>query len=175
MPLRTSLSGHLKQQENQSKSSMIVLLMWLARLVNYLDNLPSRPSGILICTHAATIPIIGRILTGTKLESPTEEDFIPWTASLSTFQRCCVKTADVLPDAIPGQALPKVEWEHGSGIGGRWECTVNADCKFLSHGQQRGLRFSGRESFSHAVAAHGLDAGTGLGHIIELEKVDAER
>lgn len=82
------LSGHLKQQENQSKSSMIVLLMWLARLVNDLDNLPSRPNGILICTHAAAIP--------TKPKSPTEEDFIPWTASLSTFWRCCVKTADVL-------------------------------------------------------------------------------
>lgn len=51
---------------------------------------------------------------------------------------------------------------------------MSGQCRVHSHGQERGWRFPGIEFFSHAVAAHGLDAGTGLGRTIEPEKMNAE-
>ena len=44
---------------------------------------------------------------------------------------------------------------------------INADGTILRHRQERGRRFSGKESFNHAISAHGLDSGTGLGRVIE--------
>ena len=137
----------------------------LARMIQELDTIPSSPKSVLLCTHAAILPIIGRILTGRKPASPTEEDFIPWTASLFTFRRRCNAPLNNFLDAPIGCVLPKGENE--VGIGGLWDCLVNADCSYLSHGQQRGWLFSGKESFDGAVTVHGLDAGTGLGITIE--------
>ncbi|KAL8680146.1 MAG: hypothetical protein Q9224_000979 [Gallowayella concinna] len=137
-----------------------------ARMIQELDTHPLNPKSVLICTHAAIIPIIGRILTGNKPKSPTEGDFIPWTASLFTFRRCRVEALDIVSDATLYQALPTIAWENGVGIGGLWECLANGDCSFLSGGKERGWRFSGKESFDHAVVVHGLDAGTGLGVIV---------
>lgn len=133
------------------------------------DNHLSHPISVLICTHAAIIPIIGRILTGNKPKCPTEQDFIPWTASLFTFRRCPTKAVDDVPDALPSQPLPKMVWGNGIGVGGLWECLAIGDCSFLSHGKERGWQFSGKESFDHAVVVHGLDAGTGLGVIVESD------
>lgn len=136
-------------------------------MIQELDILPSSPKSVLLCTHAAILPIIGRILTGRKPTSPTEEDFVPWTASLFTFRRCCNAPLNISLDAPIGRVVPKVLWENGVGVGGLWDCLVNADCSYLSRGQQRGWRFSGKESFDSAVVVHGLDAGTGLGVIVE--------
>ena len=143
----------------------------LARMIQVLDAASQKSESVLLCTHAAALPIIGRVLTGKKPQSPTEEDFVPWTASLSTFRRCCIAPINIPSHPSPNNALPRLDWEDGIGVGGRWECLANADCSFLSHGPQRGWRFSGQESFNHTIASHGLDAGTGLGHIIEQDKV----
>lgn len=137
------------------------------------DIHPSQPKSVLICTHAAIIPIIGRVLTGNKPKRPTEQDFIPWTASLFTFWRRGAKVLDDIPDAVPSQALPNMGWGNGFGVGGLWECLTNGDCSFLSHGKERGWQFSGKESFDHAVVAHGLDAGTGLGRIVESDSISS--
>ena len=146
----------------------------LARMIQELDAFPSGPRSVLICTHAATVTAICRVLTGSKPESPAEPDFIPWTAGLFTFRRRRTDPVQNTPIAEAGQALPKIPWANGNGIGGGWDCVVNADCSFLAQGPERGWRFSGKESFSHTVEKHGVDSGTGLGVIIEIETAAAK-
>ena len=142
----------------------------LTRLIEELETSPSSPRSILICTHAATATAISRVLTGNKPESPTDQEFIPWTASLSTFRRRRFEPVQNAPHLESGEPLPKIPWAKGHGIGGGWDLVVNADCSFLARGRERGWRFSGRESFDHAVVSHGIDAGSGLGVIVECEK-----
>ena len=144
-------------------------------MIQELDTSSSSPRSILLCTHAAAFTAISRVLTGSRPESPTEQDFIPWTASLSTFHRRQTASDHDLPTHANGQALPRIPWANGNGIKGGWDCVVNADCSFLANGRERGWRFSGKESFSHTVESHGVDSGSGLGVIIEDEKSGAER
>lgn len=127
---------------------------------------------ICICTHAASLIAIGRVLVGRMPESIEEEDFRPFTCGVSVFQRkdnTCSTTVEKWQGA--GSQIPRVEWEGGSGVGGGWNMTVSGDCSFLSGGEERGWRFSGDESFhSNADKAAGLDAGSGLGVVIEGRK-----
>jgi len=128
---------------------------------------------ICICTHAATLIAIGRVLTGRMPEDIAEEDFRPFTCGLSTFVRKGGKEKAESVKAWEGTEtpVPGVEWKNGNGVGGGWELKVSGDCSFLSGGEERGWRFSGDESF---VAAPGqgpvLDAGSGLGVVIEGKK-----
>jgi transcription factor C subunit 7 len=86
----------------------------LNHIISSLDADPSGPKTLLICTHAATMICIGRVLTGKMPDDPDEDDFQCFTASLSTFKR-------------------KAE-----GVLGVWDCTGNAETGFLSGGAERG-------------------------------------
>ena len=95
---------------------------------------------IIICTHAATLIAIGRALTGRMPENIEEEDFHPYTCSLSRFVRkSTLDTGNPIETwAGPGQATPHVAWRDGAGVGGGWECKISGDCSFLSGGEERG-------------------------------------
>ncbi|RDL39895.1 uncharacterized protein BP5553_04235 [Venustampulla echinocandica] len=140
----------------------------LACMIRDLDTHPDGPKCVLICTHAATFMAVSRALTGFFPEDITVQDFHPWTAGLSKFVRRDVGESTAQRVKNENDELPKVDWKGGKGVGGGWDCVVDGDCTFLSGGEERGWRFSGRESFSHAVTAHGVDAGTGLGIVTEI-------
>lgn len=102
-----------------------------------------------------------------------EEDFRPFTCGVSVFQRKSAshKPSDVERWKGEGSAIPEVGWREGNGVGGGWEMTVSGDCSFLSGGEERGWKFSGDESFhSDEAKAKGLDAGSGLGVVVEGRK-----
>ncbi|GES62307.1 phosphoglycerate mutase family protein [Aspergillus terreus] len=118
---------------------------------------PPSSKAILICSHAAPLIAIGRVLTGHMPDDSGEEDFNVFTAGLSTFVRrgapaqtpqetqsqevLAPGTRIVRPDVV------KVPCWKGMGVAGGWDCVVNGDCSFLSGGAERGWHFSGEESF----------------------------
>lgn len=95
---------------------------------------------ICICTHAATLIAIGRALTGRMPENIAEEDFRPFTCSVTTFVRRRSERVEFPRSEWggPGTAVPGISWREGSGVGGGWEVKVNGDCSFLSGGEERG-------------------------------------
>lgn len=104
---------------------------------------------VLLCSHAATIIAIGRVLTGNMPENVETEDFRVFTCGLSRFRRRSGKFASASTAAAePATAIPRGSsgGEHGNkalnwaskGIGGGWVCEVNSDCSFLSGGEERG-------------------------------------
>ncbi|KAF1948894.1 phosphoglycerate mutase family protein [Byssothecium circinans] len=99
----------------------------ITRIINDLDNDPEQPKTVLICTHAATMIALGRVLTGNMPEDPDEDDFQCYTASLSKFVR---KSDDAQ-----------------KGVVGNWECELNSETNYLSGGAERGWKFNGEESF----------------------------
>lgn len=95
---------------------------------------------IVICSHAATLLAIGRVLTGRMPDDIEEQDFRPFTCSLSKFVRKARASVD---DGIGlwnglGAPIPKTSWRNGCGVGGGWTCELNGDCSFLSGGEERG-------------------------------------
>ncbi|KAF2180065.1 phosphoglycerate mutase family protein [Zopfia rhizophila CBS 207.26] len=95
----------------------------LNRIISALDEDPAQPKALLICTHAATMIAIGRMLTGNMPEDPDTDDFQCFTASLSKFTR------------------------QSSEAVGSWNCVINSETAFLSGGAERGWKFNGEESF----------------------------
>lgn len=120
---------------------------------------------IIICTHAATLIAIGRALTGNMPSDSSEQDFKPFTCSLSKFNR---RSANGTTDTAGGQIkqwqgpetpIPEVDWKNDKGVGGGWNCELNGFCGFLSGGEERGWHFSGDEAFSTGPNAAGtIDA-----------------
>ncbi|KAI1816213.1 phosphoglycerate mutase-like protein [Poronia punctata] len=129
---------------------------------------------VVVCTHAAVVIALGRILTGQVPEDPTIEDFGAFTCGLSTYRRLrgrgdgvATKGANYavapgglqngeLPPPPPAQPTPRKPvtqgFEHPSQtydvkITSRWTCETNSDCSFLRGGEERGWKFSGDESF----------------------------
>ena len=100
---------------------------------------------LLICTHAATMICIGRVLSGRMPEDPNEEDFRCFTCSFSSYARKSSsgtneQTAPTVPmwqSAHPDK-IPTIEWRGGSGVAGGWSCTANGVCDFLEGGEERG-------------------------------------
>lgn len=95
-----------------------------------------------MCTHAAGMICIGRVLTGRMPEDETEEDFRCGTCSLSVFQREKVlkkEEEEIVEDWDEKQPdhIPRVDWRDGKGVMGGWECVVNGDCSFLDNGEER--------------------------------------
>ena len=111
------------------------------RVISNLDKDPAQPRALLLCTHAASMIAIGRVLTGYMPEDINEEDFRCGTCSLSTFKRRKVATkTEVAVDKWDPKApskVPAVGWKDGSGVNGGWDCEVNGDCSFLSGGEER--------------------------------------
>ena len=99
----------------------------LNRVISVLDTeLREQDTALLICTHAATLIAIGRVLTGLMPEDDNEEDFLAPTAGLSTFLRKEIAKAENLSD-----------WSKGQGVSGGWICKLNGDCSHLSGGYER--------------------------------------
>jgi transcription factor C subunit 7 len=133
---------------------------------------------IIICTHAATIYAVGRALTGRMPEDVSEEDFSTYTCGLSKFNRRSMSaTAEkkVAEWGGVGQPIPDTDWRGGNGVQGGWDCEYTGDCSFLEGGEERGWAFSGDESFISAPTdgPGQLDAGTGLGRVVEGKKKTA--
>lgn len=94
---------------------------------------------VLLCSHAATIIAIGRVLTGNLPENVETEDFRVFTCGLSVFRRRAAETIDAHNAASESaSAHPQGTWQNGKGVGGGWNCEVNSDCSFLSGGEERG-------------------------------------
>ncbi|CAN8097040.1 unnamed protein product [Discula destructiva] len=138
---------------------------------------------VLLCSHAATIIAIGRVLTGNMPENVETEDFRVFTCGLSTFRRQRAKLAAAhhsaeQPATARSRGTPGVgnaggtpDWKSGVGVGGGWSCEVNSDCSFLSSGEERGWRFSGDESFlPDQRNPSQRDAGVELGIVVEGKK-----
>jgi transcription factor C subunit 7 len=89
----------------------------LESIITALDNDPEQPKTLLICTHAAAMIAMGRILTGRTPDDLDDDDFQCYTASLSTFKR---------------------KSERKGSVAGGWDCVGNAETHFLSHGAERG-------------------------------------
>ncbi|KAL3964446.1 hypothetical protein ACCO45_001450 [Purpureocillium lilacinum] len=107
---------------------------------------------VLLCTHAAVVIVLGRILTGQAPASVEDEDFYAYTCGLSVYSRQPSLSRglgglDPSPaSSTSPSAVPVVETESASFIGG-WDCERNSDCSFLSGGAERGWKFAGDESF----------------------------
>ncbi|KAH0561945.1 hypothetical protein GP486_003352 [Trichoglossum hirsutum] len=112
----------------------------LAHMIAQLDAEEGQPKAILLCTHAATLVAAGRILTGHLPEHAEEEDFKPFTCSLSKFTRRRESSDNIefTGTVGPDEERPKFDWRKGRGIGGGWDCVMNGDCSFLKGGAQRG-------------------------------------
>ncbi|KAI9150813.1 Transcription factor tau 55 kDa subunit [Paramyrothecium foliicola] len=134
----------------------------LDALIRKLDEHENSPSTVLLCSHAATFVMLCRALGDTGLNDPAKADFIPWTAGITMFERREPKESK-LSGSLDQTGTPPT-------LNGCWVCKTNGDCSFLSSGRERGWRFSGKESFSHDVPNHGVDAGTGLGVVVEDPK-----
>ncbi|KAG5658926.1 hypothetical protein KAF25_007479 [Fusarium avenaceum] len=96
---------------------------------------------VVLCTHAAVVIALGRVLTGHIPDAVEEEDFHAFTCGLSTYrrqdmQRCSRSGLDEFHASIS---------ERNSL--GEWQCIEDSDCSFLSSGGERGWKFSGDESF----------------------------
>jgi transcription factor C subunit 7 len=116
----------------------------LHEIVKALDADPSQPKALLICTHAAAMIAIGRVLTGKMPEDPDTPDFHCYTASLSKYTRRTFEISEKLPlhrQGIAGYAAsteaPVVKWRN-YGIRGYWNCELNGYTKYLSRGAERG-------------------------------------
>lgn len=115
----------------------------LQHLIARADADPSGPKTLLICTHAAAMIALGRVLTGRMPEDESEDDFNCFTCSFSKYVRRTNTPSDIsavnsswkseTPDKIPN-----VGWQGGKGVGGGWNCEVNGDCSFLDGGEERG-------------------------------------
>lgn len=94
---------------------------------------------VLLCSHAATIIAIGRVLTGNMPENVETEDFRVFTCGLSVFRRRATGMVGA-PTPTGGSAIApsRGSWKNGNGVGGVWTCKVNSDCSFLSGGEERG-------------------------------------
>ncbi|KAL2271674.1 hypothetical protein VTJ83DRAFT_1045 [Remersonia thermophila] len=121
---------------------------------------------VLLCSHAAVIIALGRVLTGQMPDSYDVEDFKCFTCGLSVYRR----RRQLLASGSAGDGTsvdqrrrddPPCRWQGGRGVSGGWDCELNSDCQHLSQGEERGWKFSGDESFKHVPMGPGLlDVGT---------------
>jgi len=116
----------------------------LHRVISELDKDPRGPKTLLICTHAASMICIGRVLTGRMPSDHGEEDFRCFTCALSKFVRRSGATPTATAkeierwDATVPETIPDTDWQNGKGVQGGWDCEINGDCSFLSKGEERG-------------------------------------
>ncbi|KAK3997248.1 phosphoglycerate mutase [Cladorrhinum sp. PSN332] len=143
---------------------------------------------VLLCSHAATIIALGRVLTGNMPENIEVEDFKAFTCGLSVYRRrqSPPGTAteigrqperkdirDAGAAASNGGESLAIGWRGGRGVRGGWECELNGDCAHLELGEERGWRFSGDESFKDGASSQSiLDAGAELGVVVEGKNKD---
>lgn len=106
---------------------------------------------VLLCSHAAVIIALGRVLTGQMPDNIDVEDFKCFTCGLSVYRRR--PGAGINPtgrDTTARQAATArgvdhdckgeraLDWRGGQGVSGGWDCELNSDCAHLSLGEERG-------------------------------------
>jgi transcription factor C subunit 7 len=114
----------------------------IARIIEDLDRDPRTPRSVLVCTHAAVMIALGRVLTGRMPEEEGEEDFRCGTCAFTRFERRRKHRQSQQEelkrwDGSKPEEIPEVDWRVGRGVAGGWDCTVNGDCSFLSGGEER--------------------------------------
>lgn len=113
---------------------------------------------VILCSHAAVIIAIGRVLTGDIPDRVEVQDFDTFTCGLSVFRKRLdgpvssslglassalplderaksQATATTQPHAL---ALGCSDGLQGGGVTGGWTCEANSDCSFLTGGPERG-------------------------------------
>ena len=115
----------------------------MSRIVADLDTETPEPKAVLLCTHAASLIAIGRVLTGHMPEDVNEEDFKPFTCGLSKFVRRSIpprQREELLEKSESSSEDPAadIDWRDGKGVAGGWDCVLNGDCSFLDGGEERG-------------------------------------
>lgn len=110
---------------------------------------------VVLCTHAAVVIALGRVLTGQIPDAVEEEDFHAFTCGLSTYrrrdiQRCSrsglgkfVFRGCQIAKLGPGMLTNILIDESHASISerkslGEWQCIEDSDCSFLSSGGERG-------------------------------------
>ncbi|KAH0525149.1 hypothetical protein TsFJ059_007553 [Trichoderma semiorbis] len=110
---------------------------------------------VVLCTHAAVVIMLGRILTGDFPETVDTDDFHAFTCGLSVYRR-------KLDDRDQGRRgkgeLPDKEPNPSAVAVGGWSCEANSDCSFLAGGEERGwyveqVKFVHFESYADGVIA----------------------
>ncbi|PTB79303.1 RNA polymerase III transcription initiation factor complex component [Trichoderma longibrachiatum ATCC 18648] len=99
---------------------------------------------VVLCTHAAVVIMLGRILTGVFPETVDADDFRAFTCGLSVYRRRLISQDEQGPRG--DENLPK-EKPNPRAVVGAWSCEANSDCSFLTCGEERGWKFSGDEEF----------------------------
>ncbi|KAK2011453.1 phosphoglycerate mutase [Colletotrichum eremochloae] len=92
---------------------------------------------VVLCSHAASIIALGRVLTGVMPDSVDVEDFRAFTCGLSVYRRR-PHSSSAQTSGTQGPDLDTSSWKNGRGVGGGWVCELNSDCRFLSGGEERG-------------------------------------
>lgn len=103
---------------------------------------------VILCSHAAVVIALGRVLTGDIPATVDVQDFGAFTCGLSKFRR---SGADSKVDSHPKSDAGGPSVARGKGDGssqarnsssgdrtGNWVCEANSDCSFLSGGEERG-------------------------------------
>ncbi|KAI9732835.1 MAG: hypothetical protein M1834_003773 [Cirrosporium novae-zelandiae] len=145
----------------------------LESIIQDLDAEEGEPRTVLLCTHAATMIAIGRVLTGEE-----ERRFGAWCCGVSRFDRRRdnnnnnnnsmrsvggvgtedVKRRELLERPVRGWRPDEVgRWKGGKGILGGWDCVVDGECGFLSGGRERGWHFTDDEAFDTGPGARGSE------------------
>ena len=111
------------------------------------------PIAILVCTHAAPLIAIARVLTGLIPADVEKDDFKTYTACITRFERQSLQSVqgqNALAKALgEDDEVPPLDVVHGKkGVAGGWTCVLNGDCRHLQGGEERGWNFAGDESFS---------------------------
>jgi transcription factor C subunit 7 len=92
---------------------------------------------VLLCTHAAAIIALGRVLTGCMPDDPDANDFKAFTCGLSRYRRRSGPWKSSIVGTGTGPGRPE-SWRDGHGVRGGWDAELNSDCSFLSGGEERG-------------------------------------
>ncbi|KAL8866475.1 MAG: hypothetical protein Q9174_006282, partial [Haloplaca sp. 1 TL-2023] len=93
---------------------------------------------VLICTHAATLIAIGRVLTGCMPEDPNVDDFPAPTAGITKFVRQYNTVSSHGNDGEGSESeKASVDWKERKGTSGVWSCVMNANCDHLAGGSER--------------------------------------
>ena len=92
---------------------------------------------VLLCTHAAVVIALGRVLTGNMPADVEAEDFRAFTCGLSVYRRRRLPGSS-RNQATDGDNGRPLDWRGGRGVAGGWDCELDSDCSHLSSGEERG-------------------------------------
>ena len=94
---------------------------------------------VVICTHAAPLIAMGRVLTGSLPPNVDEHDFKTFTAGIPRFARRTITDSyeKRSRNLQKGEQVPVIDWTGGKGVMGGWNCVVNCDTAHQKGGGER--------------------------------------